>query len=146
MPVDVTPNFIRIRVANPSQFVRFRFKTLGKGIRAVIGFRKKGGSAIQSFVFPKSSFTLAKAKAWVKSHGYHVAESFYIYDFKNLQSDNVADWFVEETANELDDEDLKDCPHLTDDMKKMMGSCPICESKKASKEMKHDDKYGWMME
>jgi hypothetical protein len=75
MPVDVTANFIRIRVASPSQFVRFAVKTLGKGIKAVIGFKKGGGSQIQSFLFPKSRYTLAQAKAWIKAHDYHISES-----------------------------------------------------------------------
>lgn len=75
MPIDVTANFIRIRVANPKQFIRFAVKTLGKGIKGVIGFKKGGGSQIQSFLFPKSRYTLAQAKAWIKEHKYHISES-----------------------------------------------------------------------
>lgn len=80
MPIDVTANYIRIRVANPSQFIRFRVKTLGKGIKAVIGFRKAGGSEIQSILFPRNRYTLTEAKAWVKSHGYTVSETFLVTD------------------------------------------------------------------
>lgn len=82
MPIDVTANYIRIRVASPKKFARFRVKTIGKGIKAVIGFLVGGGSQIQSVLFPKSQFTLTQAKAWVKSHGYHVAETFLVYDFE----------------------------------------------------------------
>jgi len=84
MPIDVTANFIRIRVANPAQFARFAVKTLGKGIKGVIGFKKGGGSEIQSFLFPKSQYTLAQAKAWIKEHKYHVAESIEYYLVKDI--------------------------------------------------------------
>jgi hypothetical protein len=57
-------------------------KTLGKGIKAVIGFMAGGGSQIQSVLFPKSQFSLSEAKSWIKSHGYHVAETFLVYDFE----------------------------------------------------------------
>lgn len=82
MPIDVTANYIRIRVASPKKFARFRVKTLGKGIKAVIGFMAGGGSQIQSVLFPKSQFSLSEAKSWIKSHGYHVAETFLVYDFE----------------------------------------------------------------
>ena len=79
MPVDVTANFIRVRVANPALFTRFAVKTLGKGIKGVVGFKKGGGSEIQSFLFPKSQYTLAQAKAWIKEHKYHISESIVEY-------------------------------------------------------------------
>lgn len=80
MPIDITANYIRIRVASPSKFIRLRIKLLGNGIKGVIGFRAGGGSEIQSFMFPKSGWTLAKAKAWIKSHGYSVHESWLVTD------------------------------------------------------------------
>ena len=80
MPVEVTERYIRIRVENPKNFVRFRIKTLGKGIRAIIGFPKKGGSRIQSFLFDRKKWTLKQAKAWVKRHGYSIAETFAVRD------------------------------------------------------------------
>jgi hypothetical protein len=80
MPVDVTANYVRIRVASPSKFIRMRVKTLGKGIRAIIGFKKGGGSEIQSFLFPRSRYTLSQAKAWIKSHDYSVHESWLVTD------------------------------------------------------------------
>jgi hypothetical protein len=57
-----------------------RVKTLGKGIRAIIGFKKGGGSEIQSFLFPRSRYTLAQAKAWIKAHDYSVHESWLVTD------------------------------------------------------------------
>jgi hypothetical protein len=57
-----------------------RVKTLGKGIRAIIGFKKDGGSEIQSFLFPRKQYTLAQAKAWIKSHDYTVSESYLVTD------------------------------------------------------------------
>jgi hypothetical protein len=80
MPIDITANYIRIRVASLSDFIRLRIKLLGKGIKGVIGFKKGGGSEIQSFLFPKSSYTLASAKAWIKGHGYTVHESYLVND------------------------------------------------------------------
>ena len=80
MPIDITANFIRIRVAAPSQFLRFRLKTLGAGIKAVIGFRQGGGSQIQSVLFPKSRYTLASARAWIKKHGMAVHETYLVTD------------------------------------------------------------------
>lgn len=80
MPIDVTANYVRIRVANPSKFIRMRVKTLGKGIKGIIGFMKGGGSEIQSLLFPRKQYTLAQAKSWVKSHGYTVSESYLVND------------------------------------------------------------------
>jgi hypothetical protein len=56
-------------------------KLLGNGIKAVIGFKSGGGSEIQSFLFPKSQYNLAQAKAWIKEHKYHVAETqaYYVH-------------------------------------------------------------------
>jgi hypothetical protein len=87
MPVETTANYVRIRVASPSKFIRMRVKTLGKGIRAIVGFKKEGGSEIQSILFPRARYTLAQAKAWVSAHNYHIHESFLINDI-NLVKDN----------------------------------------------------------
>jgi hypothetical protein len=58
-----------------------RIKELGTGgIKAVIGFLKGGGSQIQSVLFPKSKFTLAQAKAWIKKHNYTVHETWLVTD------------------------------------------------------------------
>ena len=64
MPIDVTANYVRIRVANPSKFIRMRVKTLGKGIKGIIGFMKGGGSEIQSLLFQENNIL------WLKlNHG-----------------------------------------------------------------------------
>lgn len=73
--VDVTPNFIRVRVRRPGDFTpgSFRFITLDKsrGIRAVIGRLKgKTTTARQSIVFDrKKGWTAASAEKWVRDHG-----------------------------------------------------------------------------
>ena len=87
MPVDITANFIRIRVASPKSFIRFRVKTLGAGIKAVIGFKKGGGSQIQSVLFPKSKYNLSQARAWIKKHGYavHETQAFAVIDINPLK-------------------------------------------------------------
>ena len=99
----MTANYVRIRVANPSLFSRFRVKLLGKGIKAVVGFKKGGGSEIQSFLFPKSQYNLAQAKAWIKEHKYHVSETeaFDVFDI-NLNPK------VDETGKIIDYELLLD--------------------------------------
>lgn len=79
MPVDITANYIRIRVASPEGFNRLRIKTIGKGIKAIIGF-KKSGSTIQSFLFMRERYTLAQAKAWIKEHKYSIHESLLVTD------------------------------------------------------------------
>ena len=67
---DVTKNLIRIRVKDPDQYVRFRTIDIdkAKGISAVIGFKKGGGSEVQSYLFDKKKWTVDRARAWVKSH------------------------------------------------------------------------------
>lgn len=93
-------------MANPAQFIRFRLKVLGKGIKAVIGFKKGGGSEVQSFLFPKSQYTLAKAKAWIKEHKYHVSETE-AYWVTSIDIDpETKDLILEETlAKDEDEED-----------------------------------------
>lgn len=109
MPVETTANFIRIRVANPSQFTRFRVKLLGKEIKAVIGFMKAGGSRIQSLLFPRNRFTMKEARAWVSSHNYKVSETFQdelqnlqlIVDDKYLQTYLVYDIIIDPKTFEM---------------------------------------------
>lgn len=73
--VDVTPNFIRVRVRRPGDFTpgSFRFIDLSKrrGIRAVIGRLKgKTTTARQSIVFDrKKGWTAKTAEKWVRDHG-----------------------------------------------------------------------------
>lgn len=112
MPIEKTANYIRIRVASPKRFIRFRIKELGKGIRAVIGFKKEGGSEIQSLLFPRSKWTLAEAKKWAKEHGYKVSETFYIYDIF-VDKDGIT--FLEETVTEEETKETEE--HV--DVKKM---------------------------
>lgn len=103
MPVETTANYVRIRVASPSKFSKFRVKLLGKGIRAIIGFKKGGGSQIQSLLFPRSKYTLAQAKAWVKSHDYSISESFLVTD-------------IQVGVDYLDFEETKITPEIEDEL------------------------------
>lgn len=81
IPVDVNPNTIRIRQKPPTGYVRYRIKDFGNGIKAVIGFKKGGGSEVQSYIFDKKRWDLAKAKAWVAKHKAESNEGFYIVEF-----------------------------------------------------------------
>ena len=108
MPIDITANYIRIRVASPSDFIRMRIKILGKGIKAVIGFMKGGGSKIQSFLFSKDYYTLVQAKAWIKSHKYTVQESWLVTDidvgpdYIEFQETLITSEIDEELSKEID--------------------------------------------
>ena len=102
LPIEKTPNYIRIRVANPKSFVRFIVKVLGKGIKAVIGFKAGGGSQIQSLLFPRTRYTLAQAKAWVKKHNYTIEESFWVTEI-NIDPETM-DLVLEESVAKDDEE------------------------------------------
>lgn len=121
MPIEKTTNFIRIRVSNPKQFIRFRVKTLGKGIKAVIGYKKGGGSQIQSVLFPRSRYTLAQAKAWVKKHGYTVSESFLVTDISiNLDTNELVITETVAKNNDSDDTDNEKSKSLAKSSKEII--------------------------
>lgn len=105
MPIEKTANFIRIRVASPKKFIRFRVKTLGKGIKAIIGFEKGGGSQIQSLLFSKKKWTLKTAKAWTKAHKYKVEETFLITEV-SIDPETM-ELVLEETVATEEDERLE---------------------------------------
>ena len=102
MPIEKTPNYIRIRVADSKRFIRFRVKILGKGIKAVIGFPKKGGSQIQSYLFSRSKWTIKTAKAWIKKHGHTVQETYWVTDV--IINPETLELILEETIAEPEDE------------------------------------------
>ena len=114
MPVEKTANFIRIRVASPKKFIRFRIKSFGKGIKAVIGFMKKGGSQVQSLLFSRKMWTLARAKKWVKSHNYTVQESFWVTDISI--DPETTELVLEETVANDTDEDPLDLENIKEDV------------------------------
>jgi len=105
MPVEVTERYIRIRVENPKKFVRFRVKTLGKGIRAIIGFLKEGGSRIQSLLFDRKKWTLKQARAWVKRHGYTISETYVVRDIFFDKKGNI--FFDERPVEETEEEKIE---------------------------------------
>ena len=76
-PLETTKTLVRARVKQPGSFTpgSFRVKVLNaaEGIRAVMG-RLKGETTltIQSFLFDKTKWTEAKARAWVKEHGHKI--------------------------------------------------------------------------
>ena len=77
MPIDITDQYIRIRVAQPGSFEENSFRitwiSRDEGIKAVIG-RKKGSDAtsVQSFLFIKDKWTVERAKKWVTDHDYKI--------------------------------------------------------------------------
>jgi HK97 family phage prohead protease len=77
VPIDITDQYIRIRVAQPGSFEEnsFRITWISRddGIKAVIG-RKKGEQAtsVQSFLFLKDKWTVERAKKWVADHDYKI--------------------------------------------------------------------------
>ena len=58
------------RQTDPSGYARFRRKTLTRGVDAVIGFKKEGGSEIQSLRLDADAFTAAEARTWLDDHGF----------------------------------------------------------------------------
>jgi hypothetical protein len=102
MPVETTANYIRVRVADPEGFTRFRVKTLGSGIKAVIGFMKGGGSKIQSILFPRERYNMKSARAWVVSHGYKVNETLLVYDII-IDPKTFDLTFIEESVTETEE-------------------------------------------
>ena len=99
MPVETTANYIRVRVADPAGFIRFRVKSLTKGIKAVIGFMKGGGSKIQSILFSRDKYDMKAARSWVSSHGYKVHETLVVYDII-IDPKTFDLTFIEETVTE----------------------------------------------
>jgi HK97 family phage prohead protease len=75
MPVDVTDQYIRIRVKDPDLFVEGSFRTITisqeQGIKSVIGKLKSdpnGSTVIQNYMFDKDKWTVAEAEKWVEDH------------------------------------------------------------------------------
>ncbi len=66
---ETTEKYHHINQTDSEQYIRFRIIELKPGINAVIGFKKEGGSEIQSYLFDIDKFTIEQAKAWVKEHG-----------------------------------------------------------------------------
>jgi len=69
------PNRLAARQNSPGKYERIITKSDqgGPGISFLIGFKKGGGSEIQSVHFDKKKFTAAQAKAWLKKHKFKTA-------------------------------------------------------------------------
>jgi hypothetical protein len=80
--LDATANEIRYRVRSPAKFDKgsFRYKKIKSGISIIIACPKgqyskrsktcRVGTQVQAVRFDKAKFTKAKAKKWVRKHGY----------------------------------------------------------------------------
>ena len=64
--------YIAARQHDPGSYVRIRYAKNkgGRGVDFVYGFKKGGGSEIQSVRFDKKIFTPAQARKWLKTHGF----------------------------------------------------------------------------
>jgi len=77
MPIDISDEYIRIRVAQAGSFednsFRISWISQDEGIKAVVG-RKKGeeGTSVQSLLFVKDKWTVERAKKWVTDHDYRI--------------------------------------------------------------------------
>jgi len=87
---EVTEKYVRIRQKPPGQYVRMRTITISsaKGIKAVIGFKKGGGSEVQSYLFDKKKWTIATAKKWIAEHKGDSLSDMVLFD--KLKTD--AEW------------------------------------------------------
>ena len=75
---DITENYIRFRMKDPKLFKKGTFRTVTisakKGIKAIMGKLKKssaekeGSMVVQSYLFEKDKWTVARARAWIKEH------------------------------------------------------------------------------
>ena len=76
MPIEAVGQEIRARIKEPSLFIDSTFRTKylseSQGIYSIMGKLKSdpnGGMVIQAYRFKKDKgWTLAKVKAWIKSH------------------------------------------------------------------------------
>ena len=75
MPIDVTENYIRIRVRELNLFIEESFRTIDlsveQGIKTIIGKLKaepQGNTVIQSYLFDKNKWTINEAEKWVSGH------------------------------------------------------------------------------
>jgi hypothetical protein len=98
-------NYIRIKINEPEGFSKLRIKTLGNGIKAIIGF-VKGGSDIQSYIFPKNQYSVNEAKIWVKEHVHQIQEVYLVNDVM-INPTSFGLTFVEEVYHE----DIKKSKH-----------------------------------
>ncbi|QGH73003.1 MAG: capsid maturation protease [Siphoviridae sp. ctCJE6] len=73
--VDEKENTFRVRQSDPGNYNRFITKKITSGVKAVIGFKKGGGSEVQSYIFEKAKFDEERARKWVKDHGGKITES-----------------------------------------------------------------------
>ncbi len=67
------PNYHAARLKSPGSFLRVRvLRTTDDGIMFYGGPLKSDpkGTEIQAIRFPKASFSIAEAKAWLKEHKY----------------------------------------------------------------------------
>ena len=73
--VDITPNYVRVRVRSPADFTQGTFRIIDldkrRGIRAVIGRLKgKRTTTRQSILFRRDKgWTARSAEKWVRDHG-----------------------------------------------------------------------------
>jgi len=80
MPIDVSDNWITIRIADAAAFQKDSFRVVWisqkDGIKARIGKKKgKTKTETQAFLFDKKKWTVSRAKKWVKDHGYTILGS-----------------------------------------------------------------------
>lgn len=66
------PNEHSARLKKPGGYVKTRRQNnkFGPGIHAIFGVTKEGKAELRSIHFDKSKFTVAEAKAWLKSHNH----------------------------------------------------------------------------
>lgn len=74
MPIDVTENYIRIRIADTSDFQPESYRTIDidadKGIKSTIGkLKSETKTTTLNFMFDKTQWSTEEAKSWVLDHG-----------------------------------------------------------------------------
>lgn len=143
MPIEVTENYIRIRVKDPSEFQDNSFRTIwldkNKGIKAIIGKLKGQNSmTIQSLLFVKDKWTEKQAKDWVDSHKF----SFYEKDLFRAGVYPSPDG--DETLK-FSEKDLDEIVNDTNRFLELGGEIPVVISHPKSESEKIQNKKGKLL-
>jgi len=130
---DVTENYIRWRIRNPNLFVDGSFRTIiiskRQKIKAVVGKFKSdpnGSTHVQTVLFDRKKWTVAKARKWIKEHSNSLKSIAKEDDLGQLDSPSGDD--MPRPVTSLKTYRCKECDFEFQSNKKET-ECPICKGK-----------------
>ncbi len=86
--------YIRLKVDDYKKFDRFIVSSVEDNIKTIIGISDNGNN-VQSILFPKNKYGVAKAHDWALNHGYHVQETYLVEDI-GINPKTFDIYFIEE--------------------------------------------------